>query len=703
MSDSLLEYISILQGTDSRRSMSYGNTLPLVAMPWGMHHWSLQTGDGPWFFSPNEPHLQGIRLTHQPSPWIGDYASLCIMPQTGPLQIDPAHRASSYRISESILRPDECRVRLQRYRCSMDLAPSTRGAVLRFEFDDDTIPRVIVQASSLKNAGQFVARQAGTHIVDGNVSNHTAGVPDNFAMYYIADFDKPIQKFVAVDDAFYVEFAAGTRRVELRLAGSFISLAQARTTINHELIGRSWEGVRALARTAWLEHLDRFQIDGCTNDQRRTFYSCLYRTLLFPRQLSEIDEAGNELHYSPYDGRVHSGPMYTDTGFWDSYRTVFPFLNWMFPDVASRMMQGLINAFNQGGWLPEWASPGYRGCMIGTHSDAVLADAVVKGIVGFDYDRALEAMVHHANNDGAADRRYGRQGVETMNRLGYLPVGDLFHHATSATMDYAYDDWCIAQVAAATGRTDLRDDFLTRSKRWRNVFDPTIGFMRGKDATGAWITPFNPIAWGGPYVEGAAWQSTWAVPHDIPGLIRALGGADGLVDKIDEMLAAPPDFDCGQYACEVHEMSEMARVDFGQYAHCNQPVHHVLWLYAHAGAPEKAQRQIHRVLNELYSQSPRGLPGDEDNGEMCAWFIFAAMGLYPSCPGSTAYTLGLPWVPRILIRKPDGGDLMINTDQRLLTSPGTRVVRRVDGNLHRNPSIDHSLLIQASRIEILPV
>ncbi len=702
MSESLLDHVCILQGTDSRKSLSYGNTLPIVAMPWGMHHWSLQTDPGRWLFSAGEPHLQGIRLTHQPSPWIGDYAALCVMPQTGPLELDPERRASSYRINAATLRPDECSVRLLRYRCTMQLAPSQRGGVVRCEFDDNTTPRLIIEGVKLKNPGTFEATHAGSHVVHGRVSNHTGVVLDNFGMHFVADFDKRIERFEKIDNAFYVEFAPGTKRVEIRLAGSFISLDQARITIGRELIGRSWEGVRALARTAWLEHLERFEIDGCTVDQRRTFYTCLYRTLLFPRSLGEIDDSGNEIHYSPYDGQVHAGPMFTDTGFWDTYRTLFPWLNWLFPEVASRMIAGLINAFRQGGWLPQWASPGYRRCMIGTHSDSVIADAVVKGIGGFDPDEALSAMLHHARHDPGTDRRFGRQGLKLIDQLGYLPEGEGFDYATSATLDYAYDDWCIAQVAAALGKDEIVETFLERSKRWRLLFDPDVRFIRGRLKDGSWVTPFNPCAWGGPYVEGSAWQCSWAVPHDVSGLIHAFGGSEGLIAKLDAMLTAPPHFDSGGYPNEVHEMTEMALVDFGQYAHSNQPVHNVLWLYALAGAPEKCQRAVHRVLNELYSHTPRGLAGDEDNGEMCAWFMFAAMGLYPSCPGSPSYTLGLPWLPRFVIRKPDGSDLMINTDRRLLGSPGSRVTRRIDGQPHRVATIAHEILTSCSRIEIVP-
>jgi len=676
--------------------------LPIVAVPWGMHHFSLQTGEGNWFFHASEPHLQGIRLTHQPSPWIGDYAALCVMPQTGPLRLDPNERASSYAVADSTLQPHQYKIRLLRYRCTMDMAPACRGAVFRFEFDDVTTPRVIVQGIKLSQPGRFEAKQAGTHVVDGVTTHNSGGCPDNFAMYYVADFDKPIAKFDFVDDAFYVEFAPGTKRVELRLSGSFISHDQARVNIHNELIGRSWEGVRALARTAWMEHLDRFEIDGCTIDQRRTFYTCLYRTLLFPRLFSEINDAGREVHYSPYDGKIHDGPMFTDTGYWDTYRTLFPWLNWMFPALAGRMIEGMLNAYRQGGWLPEWASPGYRGCMIGTHSDAVIADAVAKGVGGFEVQTALAAMVKHATHEGAPDRRYGRQGVDVLEACGYLPADGGFHASASATLDYSYDDWCIAQVASSIGRDDVAEDFFERSKRWRTLFDPTTGFIRGRLKSRAWVEPFDPIVWGGPYVEGSAWQSSWAVPHDPAGLMRAFGGSDGLIAKLDAMLTSPPTFDSGSYRREVHEMTEMALVDFGQYAHSNQPVHNALWLYAQAGAAEKGQRAIHRVLDELYSWTPRGLPGDEDNGEMCAWFVFAAMGLYPSCPGLASYTLGLPWLPRILIRKPDGGDLMINTDQRLLGSPGTRVTRRIDGQSHRVPTIAHEILKQATRIEVLP-
>lgn len=697
VSEDLLEHVCILQGTDSRHSLSYGNTLPLVAHPWGMHHWTLQTDTGNWLFNAGEPLIQGIRLTHQPSPWIGDYAALCIMPQLGPLQLGVRERASSYRVNDSTLRPDHLSVRLLRYRCQTSLAPSMRGAVIRFEFETDQVPRVIIEAP----AGRFDARQSGTHVIDGFTTGNSGGVPDNFAMHYIADFDKPIAKFERVDNSFYVEFARGTQRVELRLAGSFISVHQARVTVNSELIGRSFEGIRALARTTWLAHLERFRLDGCTPEQRRTFYSCLYRTLLFPRTFSEIDDAGNELHYSPYDGKVHAGPMYTDTGFWDTHRTLFPWLNWMFPETSGRMVSAFLNAYRQGGWLPQWMSPGYRACMVGTHSDAVLADAVIKNVGGFDAKLALEAMLKHATQECDSAKGHGRAGVRAIDELSYLPA-DEFHQSVSTTLDYAYDDWCIAQVAAAVGQVDLADRFIGRSARWRALFDAVSGFMRGRRRDGSWVEPFSQYTWGGPYVEGGPWQSSWAVPHDAIGLMRVLGGPEATIAKLDAMLSAPPGFDVGTYPFEIHEMTEMALADFGQYAHSNQPVHNVLWLYPLAGAPEKNQRAVHRVLNELYNAGPRGFPGDEDNGEMSAWFIFAALGLYPSCPGSAIYTLGLPWVPRITLEKPDGQLLSINTDQRLLSSTGTRVIRRIDGQLHRAVTLSHEQLTQANRIDVVP-
>lgn len=702
MSESLLDEVCILQGTESRSSLSFGNTLPIVSLPWGMHHWSLQTHTGRWLFDPNEPKVQGMRLTHQPNPWIGDYAALCVMPQTGPVTLDPLARASSYRIQESIFRPDECSVYLTRYRCHMRLTPTFHGGVIRCEFDNETLPRMIVEAVPLDSPGTMEASQTGSHVVQGRINNHSGGVPDRFAMYFIADFDKPIERFVQTDHTFYVEFSQGTRRVELRLAGSFIGYEQARITLEKELIGRSWEGIRALARTAWLEHLERFEIDGCTAHQRKTFYSCLYRTLLFPRGFSEIDAHGQEVHYSPYDGGVHPGPMYTDTGFGDSHRTVFPWLNWLFPQVASRMIQALLNGYREGGWLAEWASPGYRACVNGTHSNVVLADAIIKEIPGFDRELALQAMIKNATHEGAADRRYGRQGVAIMDQLGYLPSDAGFCHPASATLDYAYNDWCISQVAGVLGQEEIFQTFLERSKRWRNVFDPGVGFIRGRLTDGSWVQPFNPVAWGGPYVKGSAWQCTWAVPHDLAGLIQFMGGSDGLVQKIDTLLDTPPVFDTGSYPSEVHEMTEMSRVDFGQYVHCNPYMHHVLWLYALAGAPEKCHRNVHRVLNELYSFSSRGFAGDENNGGVSAWFLLASFGIYPFCPGSPSYTLGLPWLPRIVIRKPDGSDLMINTDRRLLGSPGTRVVRRIDGQLYRLPTIAHEVLENCARIDVVP-
>jgi predicted alpha-1,2-mannosidase len=659
--------VNILSGTASTFDQSHGNTLPIVARPFGMAHWAMQTRDGTsFFFHAGDPRVQGIRLTHQPSPWMDDYGSLVLMPQTGPLIIPADRRGSCIRQEDSVLGPEYMKLRLLRYQVTCEMTPTERGALFALEFPGGAVGnRLIIEPQKGDSEATVLMNERR---VVGFTRGNSGGVPANFACYFVMEFDRPVVRagtFVAgntIDGLHasgdragaYVEFEEGS--VVVRIATSFISIEQARRNLERELAGRGLPELRQEAGAAWREVLGRIAIETDNSEWRRTFYGCLYRCFLFPRIFHEFDAAGNMVHYSPCDGLVHPGPLYTDTGFWDTYRTQFPLLNLLDRPRSAEMIEGFLNFYREGGWLSQWSSPGPRGVMIGTHSEAVLAHAIASGITGFDRETAYAAMRRDCME--IPDRSgVGREGLRDYMVLGYVPA-DSMRQSASMTLDYAYDDYCAATVAEMLGHKKDAEILFRRSQNYRNVWSPEAGFMRGRNRDGSWV-PFNPFEWGGPYVEGGPWQSTWAVPHDPQGLIALMGGGKKILAKLDALLATPPHFDAGSYAVEIHEMTEMALVDFGQYAHSNQPVHGVLWLYTLANAPEKNRHYVKRVLTELYNSGPRGFCGDEDNGEMSAWYVFAALGLFPFCPGNGRLVTGGLLFDRAAIRPADSPEILV--------------------------------------------
>ena len=688
MPEGLVRYVNPLQGTDSHHGFSKGNTLPLVAMPFGMNHWSAQTAEGRWFFSPHDRKLQGVRCTHQPSPWMADYGHFTVMANTGPERhLSPGRRARAYRGEFSAAR---FKAELLNDGTTIEMAPTVRGAIFRFRFPEGVTGRVIFEPCAGESSVEWEGGNKTS--VLGLVRGNSGGVPEDFAHYFRAKFDREptlvsnfkgealTSEIEGERLGFVAEFEGGGE-VVLRIATSFVSTKQAFSNLLDEGWKNSFETIGAGAADAWKENLGRIEIETDDEDARRTFYSCLYRTQLFPRvwheavadasppgPLSETNhsERGSIRHRSPYDGGVHDGPLYTDNGFWDTYRTEYPLLALLQPDQLAEILQGWTNAYKEGGWFPQWATPGYRACMVGTHIDAVMADAITRGVTGFEVEKALEGMLKHAEEVGDPAGAWGRIGIEDYKTKGYVSTDH--HESVARSLDYAYDDWCLAQIA--TG--EVREKLLARAGSYKNLFDPEVGFMRGKDAEGKWLEPWDEFQWGSPYVEGGPWQSVWAVPHDAAGLIRLLGGEEAFVAKLDAMLATPPHFTTGVYGMEIHEMTEMAQADFGQYAHSNQPVHHALYLYNAAGRPWRTQKEVRRVLDVLYT--PDDLPGDEDNGEMCAWYVLSALGLFPLTPGSGQWTLGSPLFKKATVHLPNGRDLVIEAPEN---SPENVYVRSV--------------------------
>lgn len=635
-----------------------------------MTAWTLQTGEDRWIFSWNDVKLQGIRATHQPSPWMGDFGQFTVMPQVGELVLDGQMRSSYYDKAAAVVKPEYFKVGLARYRVTVEGTPTERCLYLKFHFGSTGRGRLIVDCFDDGHLGTG----ADAYEVTGVARTNLGGVAGDFGLRFVMVLNVPVKQCVyraasegkpgypdgAAGAAGYLEFdIPEDGLVECRVATSYLDHDQARENLRQE-IGRSdFATVRGEAEAEWRRRLSRVRIETDSEEELRTFYSCLYRTLTFPLKMHETEADGTEVHYSPYTGGKEAGKLYTGHGFWDTYRTTYPLYALLYPDDYSEFLQGWLNAKKEGGWFPRWPAPGFRVCMQSTHIDAVFADAMVKGIGGIDWEEAYGHLRQNAFDDpGAEDLGFGRPGLGDYLDLGYLPA-DRYRHSVSATLDNAYCDYCLSVMAERLGRREEAERLRERALAYRHVFDPETSLMRGRNRDGSWLTPFDPFDWGGPYMEGCAWQSSWTVPHDPEGLIELHGGPDALVGKLEEMLAIEPRYNVGDYRFEIHEMTEMVAAGTGQYAQSNQPSHLALYLFGAAGRPDLTEFWVHRILRDHYHSGPGGFPGDEDNGEMSAWYVLSAIGLFPFCPGKAEYRLIHPLFDRITLALPNDRTLTI--------------------------------------------
>ncbi len=635
--------VNPLTGTLSDFELSAGNTYPAIAMPWGMNFWTPQTGENGsgWQYNYTDRKIRGLKQTHQPSPWINDYGMFSLMPETGRAILDDGERASWFSHKAEDARPYYYKVYLADYDVTAEVAPTERAAMMRFTYPQSDDPFMVID--SFGKGGSVAADPAKRRVTGVSVRN-SGGVPDNFGNYFVIEFDRDFTVETAADSVMAIRFEPTHRGdiVTARIASSFISDEQALRNLD-ELAGRSFDEVMEAGRDRWEDVLGRIEVEGDNPDDLRTFYSCLYRSLLFPRKFYELDADGNPIHYSPYNGEVLPGYLYTDTGFWDTFRALFPLLNLMYPSVNLEIQEGLLNAYRESGFYPEWASPGHRGCMVGNNSASVLADAWLSGVQVSDPETLWEGIVNGTENVHPQVSSTGRLGHEYYNTLGYVPYDKGINESAARTLEYAYDDWAILQLAKALDRPQAEQQiYAERALNYRNLFDPETRLMRGRNADGSFQAPFSPLKWGDAFTEGNAWHYTWSVFHDPQGLMDLMGGRESFVEMLDSVFTVPPHFDDSYYGFPIHEIREMQIVDMGNYAHGNQPTQHMIYLYDWAGQPWKTQEKVRDVMKRLYSAAPDGYCGDEDNGQTSAWYVFSALGFYPVAPGSGEYAIGSP-------------------------------------------------------------
>lgn len=662
-----VELANPLQGTDSVFEFSHGNLYPAIAVPFPMNAWAPYTQPLPdsFYYQYRKNQLRGIRQTHQPSPWINEYAAFSFMPVTGELKVTDQDRASTFSHEKELALPCHYRVYLDTHDATIEVTPTKRAASFRVTYGDKGPAYLVLDA--FPKGSEVTIIPSEQKIVGISHYNH-GGVPENFANYFVVKFDQPFKSFGtwkkrSIDRGSesaqgdhvgaYLEFdTAQDKVVTFQVASSFISPEQAEQNLDQEIGTDTFGETLAKARALWNQSLGQIQVEGGTEEQRRTFYSALYRSSLFPHTFYELDANGKKYYYSPYDGKIHDGVMYTDSGLWDTFRAVHPLFNLLHPEINAEILNGLLNAYDESGWLPAWASPGHRDCMIGNHAFSLFADAWVKSNRAFDAEHALEAIQHDAQNEGPISC-IGRDAVEQYQKLGYLPSPEV-REATAKTLEFAYDDYCASVLARELGQDKVAEEFAKSSENWKNVFDAERGFVRGRKSDGNWVEHFSPDEWGGPFTEGCSWHWTWCVFHDLDGLIAAMGGPEAFVNKLDEVFESPPTVRVGSYGGLIHEMTEMIALNMGQYAHGNQPIQHMPYLYVHAGEPWKTQQHVREIMTKLYDSSPRGLCGDEDNGQTSAWYVFSALGFYPITPGQPYYIIGSPLFERATIQLPNG-------------------------------------------------
>ncbi|MRX07273.1 glycoside hydrolase family 92 protein [Pseudoduganella sp. FT25W] len=708
-----VELVNPLMGTASKPELSNGNTYPTIALPWGMNFWTPQTGKmgNGWAYTYDADKIRGFKQTHQPSPWMNDYGQFAIMPVTGKLRFNQDDRASWFSHKAETAKPYYYSVYLADADVTTEITPTERAAQFRFTYPKTDEAYVVVDAY---DKGSYIKVLPEQRKIVGYSTRYARGPLPNFKNYFVIYFDKPftssriwsgnklvdgVTELASEHSGAVVGFKTEKgEKVGMRVASSFISEEQAELNLKRELADDSFDATAQKGKDIWNKTLGRISVEGGSVDQTRTFYSSLYRMLFFPNKLYEVDANNQIVHWSPYNGKILPGYMFAGTGFWDTFRALYPFLNLMYPSINKEMQAGLVNDYKEGGWLPEWSSPGLANVMVGNNSASVVAEAYVKGLRGYDIETLWQALKHGADNEGPMDA-VGRKGVKYYNELGYVPYDVKINENAARTLEYSYDDFAIWQLGKALGKPESEIAiYKQRAMNYKKLFDPESGLMRGKNKDGSFQSPFNPFKWGDAFTEGNSWHYTWSVFQDVDGLVQLMGGRDKFVAKLDQVFSLPPTFDDSYYGEVIHEIREMQIANMGQYAHGNQPIQHMIYLYGYAGAPWKTQYWARETMNRLYKATPDGYCGDEDNGQTSAWYVFSALGFYPVTPAVPQYVLGAPLFPKATLHLENGKTVTINAPAN---SDAQRYVRtlKVNGKPYAHNWLDHAALMRGATLD----
>jgi len=701
-----IDEVNPMIGTTGPSVFDYGGMIPGVATPFGMTHWTAVTRENkisacPYNYS--DSTIEGFLGTHQPAIWMGDYGYVSLMPSSGDLKTS---RKLPYNHHDEISAPNYYSVKMDNEGKPLkaELTATTRAGFLKFTFPAAETSHIVVTAIRSKQFKGFIQISAkDQEIIGYNPDRMSAelGPPlPNFKGYFVVQFSKPFASFGTWEEEAihpgnsqqsghrmggYATFSTTQGEViDVKIGTSFISIDQARDNLKREIPDWDFDRVKIEGRRIWNEGLGKIKIQGGSKDDRVNFYTAMYHSLLFPRIFSEYGR-----YYSAFDDRVHNGVSYNDYSLWDTFRAEHPLLLLIQPERVPDMITSLLQMYDEGGWMPKWPNPTYSNIMIGTHADSVIADAYVKGFRGFDLNKAYAATYKNAMTppDGDTNNRWidrapwtafeARGGLSWYKSLGFVPQ-DKTDESVSRTLEFAYGDFCVAQLAKAVGKKDDHEMFMKRSRNYKNLYDPAQGFMRPKKADGSW----DEESWASRedrkpgFTEGSPWTYLFCEMQDIPGMIALMGGEQKFAAKLDENFSG------------------------GHYRHDNEPGHHYTYLYDYCGQPWKTQEKVRETMASQYHNSPDGLSGNDDCGQMSAWYIFSAMGFYPVTPGSPVYAIGSPLFEKatIMLDKPykKGTFTVIAKNQ----SPKNKYIQSatLNGEPLRKPFIQHADIAKGSTL-----
>ncbi|MEU4242177.1 GH92 family glycosyl hydrolase [Actinoplanes sp. NPDC026619] len=724
----LAEYADTRRGTQSSGDFSRGNNFPATAVPHGFNFWTPVTdaGSTSWLYqwsrqnnAANRPAIQAFSASHEPSPWMGDRQTFQVMPSTaaGVPDANRTNRALSFSHDNEVAKPYYYGVGFDNG-LKTELAPTDHAALMKFTFPGDGGNLILDNVNGSAGLTIDAANQAFAGWSDVNSGSLSAGFT---RLFVYATVDAPITAsgMLATGNrpsTGYLKFA--TKTVNLRIATSLISVAQAKHNLELEVgASESLESVKQKALDAWDAKMHTIEVEGASADQLTTLYSNLYRLFLYPNSAYEntgtsetpvyqhtVQSAVTSPASTPTEtgAPVKDGKVFVNNGFWDTYRTTWPAYSLLTPSDAGEMVNGFVQQYQDGGWISRWSSPGYANLMVGTSSDVAFADAYLKGIKGFDVEAAYQAAVKNATVS-PPNQNVGRKGLASSIFKGYTPT-DATGEAMSWAMDGYINDFGIANMAAALGKTEDAEYFRNRAMNYVNMFDPSVGFFQGKDSSGRWRSSaddYDPRVWGYDYTETDGWNMAFHVPQDGQGLANLYGGKAGLADKLDQFFATPETAGFpGSYGGTIHEMLEARDVRMGQWGFSNQPSHHIPYMYDFAGQPSKTQALVREATSRLYlgSEIGQGYPGDEDNGEMSGWQIFSALGFYPLQMGSPSYAIGSPLFTKATVNLENGKKIVINAPSNSAKNVYIQGLK-VNGKAYASTSLPHSLLAGGATLD----